>query len=102
MGRAAGVSLRKRDRRTAQRGSDDALANYGVASNGVVTVLSCALEVSQTVAAGCAVSAAGRGKSGLRRAGCWVTPRRCKLSARAAAKARNRATETSRIRLGCG
>ena len=38
----------------------------------------------------------GRGKSGLRRAGCWVTPRRYKSFARAAMKARNRATETSR------
>ena len=54
------------------------------------------LEVSQAVAPDSALCAAGRGKSGLRRAGCWVTPRRYKPFARAATKARNRATETSR------
>ena len=63
------------------------------------SVLPCA-EVSQTVAARTVQAGAGRGKSGLRRAGCWVTPRRDKSSARAATKARNRATETSRARSG--
>ena len=41
----------------------------------------------------------GRGKSGLHRAGCRVTPGRRSRDLAASAKARNRATETSRFRI---
>ncbi len=51
-------------------------------------------EASQTVAAR---RKAGRGKSGLRRAGCRVTPGRYKSPLARPMKARNRATETSRL-----
>ena len=54
-------------------------------------------EASQTVAARRGASRAGRGKSGLRRAGCRVTPGRHKSPLARPTKARNRATETSRF-----
>ena len=46
----------------------------------------------------CPSFVAGRGKSGLRRAGCRVTPGRYKSPLARSMKARNRATETSRFR----
>ena len=55
-------------------------------------MLSYASEASQTVAA----RVTGGGKSGLRRAGCRVTPGRNKSPLARLTKARNRATETSR------
>ena len=88
-------------RRAALRRRDAALARSPSRETRFARcVLTSQSEVSQTVAVRRRKAEAGRGKSGLRRAGCWVTPRRYKSSARAATKARNRATETSRPRSG--